>query len=529
MATEHYVDNKKLFKVMVQYKTALHKYQSAKKHKPDVTPPPIPEYVGECLLMIATRLSNKANFASYTFREDMISDAIENCFHRSTTILTLEYGVVPIEGVVGQTVTVKARDGHWRPAFVKKYEKQPLFRYKFGSFNTSSESLPHEVIATANHRWFVVNRVNTQNSFTNESGVITDLRLGDWLESATTIDERDTEGIIHGIIFGDGSINTKNFSAPVVLVQQGKEYPFIRVCNSDRAKNEIETLLRAAGYRCSYPPSAHGDPVFYLGKKLGLKDVPFTLDPAYIRGFIYGWWLADGTKTTTTRRLQISTINETAVEWIKTHAALGGYVCLSVRKTAGESFPNAKPLFTITLADSPDYDARVRHIEPYGEDDVFCVEEPVTHGFVLGNGLLTGNCILYMHNFDPQKSQNPFAYFTQITHFAFIRRIEREKKYSYTKYKYALHKAHQKEDYVAAEGETYDIKDPSWASYENVHDFIRTYEEKIAKSRAARIVDDEENPEIVSFDILDEDDDENEVEVAVDGEAVDEHEDEDEE
>ena len=44
------------------------------------------------------------------------------------------------------------------------------------------------------------------------------------------------------------------------------------------------------------------------------------------------------------------------------------------------------------------------------------------------------NCLQYIGNFDPGKSQNPFAYFTQIIYFAFIRRIQKEKKYLYTKY-----------------------------------------------------------------------------------------------
>lgn len=38
------------------------------------------------------------------------------------------------------------------------------------------------------------------------------------------------------------------------------------------------------------------------------------------------------------------------------------------------------------------------------------------------------NCLQYIDNFDPEKSQNPFAYFTQIIYFAFLRRIQREKK-----------------------------------------------------------------------------------------------------
>lgn len=44
------------------------------------------------------------------------------------------------------------------------------------------------------------------------------------------------------------------------------------------------------------------------------------------------------------------------------------------------------------------------------------------------------NCIQYLTNYDPQKSSNPFAYFTQICYYAFIRRIQREKKQSYIKH-----------------------------------------------------------------------------------------------
>jgi hypothetical protein len=45
------------------------------------------------------------------------------------------------------------------------------------------------------------------------------------------------------------------------------------------------------------------------------------------------------------------------------------------------------------------------------------------------------NCLMYAHNFNPRKSKNPFSYFTQIIYYAFLRRIEREKKQSYVKFK----------------------------------------------------------------------------------------------
>jgi hypothetical protein len=45
------------------------------------------------------------------------------------------------------------------------------------------------------------------------------------------------------------------------------------------------------------------------------------------------------------------------------------------------------------------------------------------------------NCLMYASNFDPNKSKNPFSYFTQIIYFAFLRRIAKEKKQMYIRYK----------------------------------------------------------------------------------------------
>ena len=73
MAT-HYVDNKQLFAVIVQYKTDVEVAELNGKSKPQ-----IPNYVGECILLIAQRLATKPNFINYSYREEMISDGIENC------------------------------------------------------------------------------------------------------------------------------------------------------------------------------------------------------------------------------------------------------------------------------------------------------------------------------------------------------------------------------------------------------------------------------------------------------------------
>jgi hypothetical protein len=55
------------------------------------------------------------------------------------------------------------------------------------------------------------------------------------------------------------------------------------------------------------------------------------------------------------------------------------------------------------------------------------------------------NCLMYVENFDPKKSKNPFAFFTQITFYSFIRRIQKEKKYLYAKMAYFQEKDYKKE------------------------------------------------------------------------------------
>jgi hypothetical protein len=71
---EHYVDNKKLYVEMCAYLDSVKEAAEADDDKPR-----IPEYIGECLLKISTRLSTKPNFINYTYRDEMISDGIENC------------------------------------------------------------------------------------------------------------------------------------------------------------------------------------------------------------------------------------------------------------------------------------------------------------------------------------------------------------------------------------------------------------------------------------------------------------------
>ena len=71
---EHYVNNKEVLAAMIEFKKAVNE---AEKNK--TTRPPVTDYIGSCFLKIANHLSYRPNFINYTFRDDMISDGIENC------------------------------------------------------------------------------------------------------------------------------------------------------------------------------------------------------------------------------------------------------------------------------------------------------------------------------------------------------------------------------------------------------------------------------------------------------------------
>ena len=69
----HYVDNKKFLAAIVERKVLLKEAEGVGDPKPQVT-----NYLGECILKIANHLSYRPNFINYTYRDEMISDGIEN-------------------------------------------------------------------------------------------------------------------------------------------------------------------------------------------------------------------------------------------------------------------------------------------------------------------------------------------------------------------------------------------------------------------------------------------------------------------
>jgi DNA-directed RNA polymerase specialized sigma24 family protein len=70
----NYVNNKDLLEALINYKKACVEAED----QGEITPR-VPDYIGKCIYQIATRLATKPNFSGYSYKEDMISDGIENC------------------------------------------------------------------------------------------------------------------------------------------------------------------------------------------------------------------------------------------------------------------------------------------------------------------------------------------------------------------------------------------------------------------------------------------------------------------
>ena len=70
---QHYVNNKEFSQAVVDYVTSVTEARENEKDEPKIT-----NYIGTCFLKIAEGLSHKPNFFSYTYREEMVMDAVEN-------------------------------------------------------------------------------------------------------------------------------------------------------------------------------------------------------------------------------------------------------------------------------------------------------------------------------------------------------------------------------------------------------------------------------------------------------------------
>ncbi len=329
-----------------------------------------------------------------------------NCFSGDTRLITKEYGVIDFKSHVDEDVTVLTKKG-WKPARLKFFGYQqinsvtfkPAIAYEaFVDCTTGrlckkgTESalkklhyIPNEktnvefsVKVTPDHRWPLVSGENTVK-----------LSVGDTVEScaydsSSTFENVEYKsGFIHGLVFGDGSSGYKYSESNDVKY-------YIRLCGD---KAQYQDLFDNV---CSFDCNS-GDPVAYLRTEKKLKEIPDTINPEYVKGFIDGWAATDGCSKLLCRdNVEISSQNHEALDWLVQYAYLGGYFVRGDRTDSNEETnygERSALLRRITLSKN-DTKWRVVKIEEENYEEVFCAVVPEEHFFTLENGIYTSNCFV---------------------------------------------------------------------------------------------------------------------------------------
>ena len=207
-----------------------------------------------------------------------------NCFTGDTEAVIRNEGSVRLDSLVGQRKEVLTEEG-WRWADFRSYGKSEVRKIVLAPSHSSRTALTHTVYATPNHRWYLQDgRVVTTDELHPYIRWAPGVRAtqGTHVKANPLPAEYDEDGFRHGLIFADGSLNTKQPKEVGVWSHQ------IRLCGHKAKYSHL--------FDVTYPPSANGDPVANRYKStVNCKELPpQDASDAYVASFIQGWMALDG-------------------------------------------------------------------------------------------------------------------------------------------------------------------------------------------------------------------------------------------
>ena len=323
------------------------------------------------------------------------------CFHGDTKVVT-KSGIFAIRDLAGSNVEVLSKDGKYRHAAFKAYGQQALLEVEFADGRT--------VLATPEHRWHV--KKATGGTVVVPTTELAGRRIERTVAPRPEKNAEYREGVRHGFVFGDGSIYNKHRKTP-----QG-------VANFFGAKSAVLPFFEGHGHA----PKSYQD-----GKLLKIHGLPahYKLLPAntasasYWYGFLCGFLASDGSVDVYGCPL-LTQVSRTALEAIVAQLPRLGMVAGPLReydhtseftRDDGTTYEFTGKYCVVSLLKRfmseddlilPSHIAKfvdnatetnygkfigVKSVTPTGlVDTVYCCVEPDTHTFVIGNGILTGNC-----------------------------------------------------------------------------------------------------------------------------------------
>jgi ribonucleoside-diphosphate reductase alpha chain len=341
-----------------------------------------------------------------------------SCFSGDTKFLVEDKGYVSFNSFNdGDTVRVLTHDGTYTNAIVKNFGKQEIVELKVTTGGGLKE--PKIIKTTKDHFWFVSNNYRRHSGIDLPDEKYRIIKTKNLLSikkpqfprvyPTKKVTEINLEGLLHGIVFGDGSrtpIRRKNGLGG-----------FISLCHESR---HLKKYFIEAGYSVKENDSINQT---YIGKlPWEWKELPKTDNPKYIFSFIAGWFASDGYVSSEKRNVNITCIQEDAMKWLMDKAPICGistshtYSSYSITKgykpggTAHtinfikESLPDEFFVHEKKLQrwlegkpktyQSPKYFS-VLEINYTGKyEDVWCVIEPKNSAFVIEGNILTHNCTI---------------------------------------------------------------------------------------------------------------------------------------
>ena len=329
----------------------------------------------------------------HVFERILIIDPEEciDCFAPTETLLT-DHGVRTFEQLEDTSCRVLTDDG-FKPAVVKRFRRRPLVkielapafeeRDRYGGTRLTTRNISkfrRTVWATPTHGWLLSDGEKT-----------TSLAVGQFVPAVSARPTRDSEtyrlGVLHGLVYGDGSWNR-------LEIRSEEHLHYVQLYGERVAR------FRDLFDQVNFSPCLDVHPG-YVGTGVvrscvNLKRLlPETADVEYIAGFVDGWLAADGDPVKAGSWRLRSTDHE-ALRWLESAAPLAGYVAVgSGQESNMETNFGARnrPIRWLYLARRESH-WRVMSVDPHEADDAdtFCAVVPGKHEFALAGGITSLNC-----------------------------------------------------------------------------------------------------------------------------------------
>jgi NAD-dependent dihydropyrimidine dehydrogenase PreA subunit len=284
-------------------------------------------------------------------------------------------------------------DSGFKPAYIRRFRRKPLVkltlapafeeRDRYGGTRLTTRNISRfrrSVLATPTHSW-----VLTDGDQTDSLGV------GQFVPSMRVQPKRESEtyrlGVLHGLVFGDGSWNKQE-------IRSGEHLHYVQLYGERVAK------FRDFFDQVNFSPCLDAHPGYagtgVVRAPVNLtKVLPEDADSEYITGFVDGWVASDGDPVKAGSWRLRSTDHE-ALAWLEKAAPLAGYVTVGTGEEASRETNfgvRSRPIRWLYLATREVY-WRVMSVEMIdaNEEETFCAIVPGKHEFTLAGGIYTNNC-----------------------------------------------------------------------------------------------------------------------------------------